>query len=75
MVEEVQAWRDAAGQLHSTRLDAAKADAVEELSKLQIFNHASALAIVKEAKTVVAVLQQVLWAEEEAAVSKDRTDA
>lgn len=60
MVEEVQAWRDAAGKLHSTRLDGAKADAVLELTKLNIFNHASAMAIVDQAATIMPLLQQVI---------------
>lgn len=60
MVEEVQAWRDVSGKLHSTRLDAAKADAVVELTKLQIFNHASALAIVDQAEAIMPLLQQVI---------------
>lgn len=60
MVEEVQAWRDVSGKLHSTRLDAAKADAIAELTKLQIFNHASAMAIVDQAATIIPLLQQVI---------------
>lgn len=72
MVEEVQAWRDTTGKLHSTRLDAARADAVASLSQLDVFNHASAMAIVAKAAEITPILQQVLWAEEEAAVKESQ---
>jgi hypothetical protein len=60
MVEEVQAWRAADGSLHSARLDAAKQDAMLALGKLDIFNHASAQAIVRVAADIVPILQQVI---------------
>lgn len=62
MVEEVQAFMAADGSLHSLRLDAAKHDAVSELTKLKIFNHASAMAIVEQATVIVPLLQQVILA-------------
>lgn len=70
MVEEVQAWRSADGKLHPSKLEAAKADAIAELSKLDVFNHASAMAIVSRAAEITPILQQVLWAEEEQAVKE-----
>jgi hypothetical protein len=60
MVEEIQAFRSSDGSLHSLRLDAAKHDAVMELTKLNIFNHASAMAIVEQAATIMPLLQQVI---------------
>jgi hypothetical protein len=60
MVEEVTAFKAADGTLHSLRLDAAKHDAVIALTKLKIFNHASAMAIVEQAETIIPLLQQVI---------------
>lgn len=70
MVEEVSAWRDTTGKLHPSKLEAARADAIASLSKLDVFNHASAMAIVSRAKEITPILQQVLWAEEEEAVEE-----
>lgn len=63
MVEEVQAWRAEDGTLHADQLAAARWDAIKQLTKTNIFNHASATAIVDAADTIVPLLQQVLEAQ------------
>lgn len=60
MVKEITAWKADDGSIHATQFEAAKHDAVEQLKKLDIFNHASALAIVKSAARLLPVLQAVV---------------
>jgi hypothetical protein len=59
MVEEVKAWRAADGSIHPTKLAAAKADAMAQLTKMSVFNHASASAVLEHAKTLVEILQPI----------------
>lgn len=60
MVREITSWEAEDGTIHRTQLEAAEHDAVEQLKKMDIFNHASALAIVKQCEHVLPILQQVV---------------
>lgn len=52
MVEQVQAFKAADGSIHPTLLLALEADAFAKLKRLDIFNHASTLAVVSAAEEV-----------------------
>jgi len=56
MVEEVKAWMDATGTVHKSKVAALEADAIAQLKKLQVFNHASAMAVCQHAEAVVEAL-------------------
>lgn len=64
MVKELTAYEASDGKLFASKLAAAKHDAVIQLGKLQVFNHASALAVVEHAQAVVDAIQPVLLEEE-----------
>lgn len=60
MVRKIDAWTAEDGSIHATELEAAKADAVAALKTFDMFNHASAMAIVARAREIVPILQQVI---------------
>lgn len=60
MVTEITAFTAEDGSVHRTKLEAVKQDALLTLKKLDMFNHASALAIIDAAERVVEALQPVI---------------
>lgn len=86
MVIEVTAWTADDGSIHTTKLAALQQDAVTALSKMDVFNHASALAVVKNAAEIAEVLiplvvelealeQERLAKEEQARLAKEAKHA
>lgn len=80
MVEQVAAWRDSAGLLHPSRLDAARADARLELAKIftspdgdnVVIN--AILQYPHEVHSAIAELAAELEAESAGATTNDLTD-
>jgi hypothetical protein len=64
MVIPVQAYKASDGSIHSTHYKAARHDAYLLLMELQVFNHASANAVLDKAKSLVEILSPLT--EEEA---------
>lgn len=56
MVKEITAYQASDGTVFGSALAAAEHDAVLQLKKLDIFNHASALAVVEHADKVLVAL-------------------
>jgi len=56
MVKEITAYEASDGTVFASALDAAKHDAVLQLKQLEIFNYASALAVVENSGKIIAAL-------------------
>lgn len=63
MVEQVWAYKAKDGSIYPTEQAATEADAMLALKQLDIFNHGSALAVVKHAQQLVEILTPVAAAQ------------
>jgi hypothetical protein len=62
MVREVTAYAADDGSIHESKIAAVEHDAITALSKMDIFNYASAQAIVKQADAILELLQPIVEA-------------